>query len=77
MENEIRPEKESQVQETEEDEVAMICWENMDGSLAEEPNEETGSQNERADNNMEEPKDEEEHVNSTLHTGNPEISVHH
>ena len=56
MENEKRPEKESQLQETEEDEVAMMCWENMDGSLAEEPNEETGGQNERADDKMEKPK---------------------
>ena len=30
MKNENRPEKESQAQETEEDEVAMMCWENMD-----------------------------------------------
>ena len=42
----------------------------MDGSLAEEPNEETGGQNERADDKMEKPKDEEEHADSTLHTGN-------
>ena len=58
------------MQETEEDEVLMMCWENMDGSLAGEPNEEATSQNERADNKMEIPKDEEEHANSTLHTSN-------
>ena len=69
MENENTPEKESQVQKTEEDKVAMMCWENMDGSLAEEPNEETGSQNGRANNDMETPKYEEEHADCTLHMG--------
>ena len=70
MEHENRPEKGSQVQETEEDKVVMMWWENMDGPLVEEPNEEIGNQNERADNETEKPKDEEEHANSTLHTGN-------
>ena len=70
MENENRPEKVSQVQETEEDKVVMMWWENMDGVLVEEPNEETGNQNERADNETEKPEDEEEHADSTLHTGN-------
>ena len=31
MESENRPEKDFQVQETEEDEVAMMCWENLEG----------------------------------------------
>ena len=70
MENENWPEKEFQGQETEEIEVAMMCWENMESSLAEEPNEETGSQNGRADDEMEKPKYEEEHANHTIHTGN-------
>ena len=70
MENENRPEKELQPQETEENEVAMMCWENMDGFLAEEPTEETGSQNGRANDEMEKPNNEEEYANHTLHMGN-------
>ena len=58
-----------QAQETEGDGVAMMCWENLEGFLAEEPNEETGSQDGRADNDMEKPKYEEEHADHTLHTG--------
>ena len=69
-ENENRPEKDFQAQETEENEVAMMCWENFEGVLPEEPNEETGSQDGRADDEMEKPKYEEEHANCTLHTGN-------
>ena len=70
MENENSPEKESQVQETEEDEVVMMCWENTNVSLTEEPEEETSGQNERANDKMEKPEVEEEHADSTLHTGN-------
>ena len=54
-ENENRPEKDFQAQETEENEVSMMCWENMEGVLAKEPNEETGSQDGRADDEMENP----------------------
>ena len=68
--NENRPEKNYQAQEIEESEVAMMWWENMEGFLTEEPNEETGSQDERADDEMEKPKYEEEHANCTLHMGN-------
>ena len=38
--------------------------------MAEEPNKETDNQDGRADNEMEKSKDEEEHADSTLHTGN-------
>ena len=69
-ENENRPEKYYQVQETEENEVTMMCWENMEGFSTEEPNEETGGQDGKADNKMEEPINEEEHANHMLHTGN-------
>ena len=54
---------------TEQDEVMMMCWENSEGSLVEEPNNETHNHDGRADDNMQKPKDEEEHANSTLHTG--------
>ena len=70
MENEKRPEKDFQVQETEEDKVVMMCWENSEGSLVEEPNKETDIQDGRADNEMQKSKDEEEHANSTLQMGN-------
>ena len=48
----------------------MMCWENSEGSLGKEPYEETDNQEERADKEMQNLKDEEEHVNSTLHTDN-------
>ena len=70
MENENRPKKDFQAQETEEVKVAMICWKNLEGFLAEEPNEEKGNQDGRADDKMEKPRDEEEHADPTLHTGN-------
>ena len=38
--------------------------------MAEEPSEEKGNQDGRADVEMEKPRDEEEHADSTLHTGN-------
>ena len=68
MVSENRPEKDFQVQETEEDKVVMMCWANSDKVLAEEPNEETGNQDGRANDDM--TKYEEEHVNCTLHMGN-------
>ena len=58
------------MEETEEDKVPMMCWENSEGSLVEEPNKKTDNQEGRADDEMQKPKDEEEHVDSTLHTGN-------
>ena len=70
MESENRPEKDFQAQETEEDEAVMMCWENLEGFLAEEPNKETGNQDGRADDEMEKPKDEEEQADSALPTGN-------
>ena len=55
------------------DEVAMMCWENLEEFFEEKPNRETSRQDERPDNNEEKQKyDEaqEEHVNCTLNTGN-------
>ena len=48
----------------------MMFWENSEGSLGKEPYIETDDQEERADEEMQKLKYEEEHVNSTLHTGN-------
>ena len=51
--NENRPEKDFPAQETIRDEVAMMCWENLEGVLAEESNKETSSQDERPNNDKE------------------------
>ena len=56
--------------EVEEIEVVMMYWENSEGSLGKEPYKETDDQEERADKEMQNLNDEEEHVDSTLHTGN-------
>ena len=62
--------------ETEEIKVAMMCRENLEDSLGKEPCEETDDKGEKPDKEMQKPKDEEEHVDSTLHTGNQlEISI--
>ena len=60
------PEKDHQADETEEIEAVMMCWENSEGSLGKEPYKET---DERANEEMQKLKDEEEHVNSILHRG--------
>ena len=67
MESKNKHEKDHQAEETEEIKTAMMCWENSEGSLVEDHNKETDNQEGRADNEMQIQKDEEEHVNSTLH----------
>ena len=69
LESKNRPGKDHQADETEEIEVAMMCWENSEDSLGKETYEETDDKEERPDEEMQKLKDEEEHVNSTLHTG--------
>ena len=64
------PEKDNQATVTEEIDVAMMCWENLEDSPGKEPCEETDDKEEKTDKEMQKPKDEEEHVNTTLHTGN-------
>ena len=64
------PEKDNQVAETEEIEVAMMCWENSEDSPGNGPYKETNDKEEKPDEETQKPKDEEEHVDSTLHTGN-------
>ena len=51
-------------------EVVMMCWENSEDSPRKEPYEETDDKEQKPDEEMQKPKDEEEHVDSTLHTGN-------
>ena len=46
LESENRPEKDYQVEETEKDKVAMMCWENSEGSLVEKANKETDNKKE-------------------------------
>ena len=70
LESKNRPETDNQAAETEEIEVVMMCCENLKDSLGKEPCEETDDKEEKPDEDMQKPKDEEEHVNSTLHTGN-------
>ena len=60
-----RPEKDNQVTEIEEIEVAMMCRENLEDSLGKEPSKETDDKEEKPDEEMQKPRDEEEHVDST------------
>ena len=70
LESKNRPEKDNQVGETEEIEVVMMCWENLEHSPGKEPYEESDDKEEKPDEETQKPTDEEEHVDSTLHTGN-------
>ena len=56
--------------ETEELTVVMMCWENLEDSPGKEPCEQKEDKEEKPDEETQKPKDEEEHVDSTLHTGN-------
>ena len=53
-----------------ENETAMMCWENLEDFPGKEPNEETDDEEKKPVEETQKPKDEEEHVNSTLHMGN-------
>ena len=70
LESKNRPENDNQVTETEEIELVMICWENSEDSPGKEPYKETDDKEEKPDKETQKPREEEEHVNSTLHTGN-------
>ena len=52
LESKNRPEKNHQAEETEEIKTAMMCWENLLGSLVEEPDKEPDDQEGRADDKM-------------------------
>ena len=69
LESKNRPEKDNQAAETEENKTAMMCWENLGDSPGKEHYKETDDE-EKPLEETQKPKDEEEHVNSTLHTGN-------
>ena len=70
MESISRPEKGTPMAESEENETVMMCWENLKDSPGKEPHEESGNKEKKPVEKMQKPKDEEEHVDSTLHIGN-------
>ena len=70
MESKSRPEKDKLMAESVENETAMMCWENLKDSLGKVPHKESDNNGKKPVKKMQKPKDEEEHVNSTLHMGN-------
>ena len=70
MESKRRPEKVKPTAESEESETAMMCWKNLKDSIGKEPHEESDNKGKKPVEKTQKPKDEEEHVDSTLHTGN-------
>ena len=52
LESKSRPEKDHQAEGSEEIKAAMMCWENLEGSLVEEPDKETDDQEGIADDKM-------------------------
>ena len=56
--------------ESEENETTMMCWEDLKDSLGKELHIETETEGKKPIENMQKPKDEEEHVAFTLNTGN-------
>ena len=70
MESKNRPGKGKPTAESEENKAAMMCWENLKDSPGKEPHEESENEGEKSIEMTQNSKDEEEHVSSTLHTGN-------
>ena len=56
--------------EFEENETMMMCWEDLKDSPRKEPHTESENEGEKPIKKMKKPKDEEEHVEPTLNTGN-------
>ena len=48
----------------------MMCWENLKDSQGKEPHIESENEGEKSVKKMQKPKDEEEHVEPSLNTGN-------
>ena len=69
-ESKNRPGKGKPMAENEENETAMMCWEDLKDSQEKEPHEESENKGEKPVENMQKPKHEEEHVEPTLNTGN-------
>ena len=70
MESKNRPGKGKPTAESEENETAILCWENVKDSPGKEPHVESENKGEKPIEKTQKPKDEEEHVNPTLHRGN-------
>ena len=70
MESKIRPGKGKPTAESEENKTMMMCSEYLKDSLGKEPHEESENEGKKSVKKTQKPKDEEEHVNSTLQTGN-------
>ena len=56
--------------ENEENETVMMCWGVLKDSLRNEPHTESENEGKKPIEKMQKPKDEEEHVEPTLNTGN-------
>ena len=56
--------------EKQENETAMMCWEVLKDSPRKAPHIESENEGEKPIEKIEKPKDEEEHVEPTLNTGN-------
>ena len=56
--------------ENEENETVMMCWEALNDCLKKEPHIESENEGEKSTKKTQKQKDEEEHVELTLNTGN-------
>ena len=65
-----RPDKGKPMAENEENETAMVCWEDLKDSLRIEPHTESENKGEKPVKKTQKPRDEEEHVKPTLNTSN-------
>ena len=70
MESKNRPVKGKPMAEKEENKTATMCWENLKDAPGKEPHKESDNEGKKPIEKTQKPKDEEEHVDSTLHTGN-------
>ena len=70
MKDKNRPGKGKPTAEKEENETAMMCWEDLKDSPRKETHRESENEGEKPIEKMQKPKDEEEHVEPTLNTGN-------
>ena len=73
MKDKNRPRKGNPTTENEENETAMMCWEALNDSLKKEPRKESDKEGEKPIKKMQQQKDEEEHVEPTLNTGNRQL----
>ena len=70
LESKTRPDEDKLTAESEEHETAMMCWENLKDSQGKESHEESDNKGKKSVEKIQKPKDEEEHVKSTLYMGN-------